>query len=253
MEDLRDAVHSVGNKFILVIGGYGISTQEFAVIGASSTARKAFAKNVRKFLVEEDIDGVDIDWEFPNGKTGYENFRKMIEALKDELTTLGKTVSIAINPDYVDVMNSSFLNSADFVNVMTYDLTGQDHSPSNAKDWMKALVSKGAKKEKLTFGVPFYGKSSGGFGTVALQYRDLYAEGKMDNDENTTSFTGKIGTENFTNFKMYYNGPDRIYDKTKWARDNDYGGIMIWDINQDIDFDKSGSLLRAVAKANGTL
>jgi GH18 family chitinase len=244
MQDLRDATHSAGAKFILVLGGYGISTPEFATLAASSTARNNFAINIKNYLVTHNIDGVDVDWEFPNGNAGYENFRLLIEALKSQLTPLGKTVSIAINPDLMSNMSTVFLKSADFVNVMTYDLTSQDHAPLNAYQKMEALSSKGVDKANLTYGVPFYGRNQGGYGGIARIYSYLYGLGKMANNVNSTSVNGTT---------YYYNGPDRISAKTTWAKDNGYGGIMIWDINHDIAFSNSSSLLRAIANANGTL
>ena len=109
---------------------------------------------------------------------------------------------------------------------------------------MTGLVSKGATKGNLTYGVPFYGRNQGGYGGVAAIYRDLYNSGNMANSANSTFYNGQT---------YYYNGPDRIAAKTTWAKDNNYGGIMIWDINQDVEFANSASLMRSIANANGTL
>jgi chitinase len=244
MKAMRNNAHAVGAKFILVIGGYAIGTAEFAAMANNSSARINFAKQIKNYVVANDIDGVDIDWEFPNAASGYENFRLMIEELKKELHPHNKSVSIAINPDLMKDMSSAFLNSADFVNVMTYDLTGQDHAPLSAKDKMTALVARGAKKNQLTYGVPFYGRNQGGYGGKAAIYSALYASGSMANSANSVNYQG---------LTYYYNGPTRIAEKTKWAKDNGYGGIMIWDINQDVAFSSGASLMRAIAQANGSL
>lgn len=253
MKAMRDNAHAVGVKFILVIGGYGIGTSEFAAMANSSSARKTFANELKNYVVANDIDGVDIDWEFPNGASGYENFRLMVEELKTALHPHNKSVSIAINPDLMKDMSSAFLQSPDFVNIMSYDLTGQDHAPLSAKDKMEELVSKGAQKNELTYGVPFYGRNTGGYGGKAVIYRELYSFGKMDNGTNSVSYTGNVEGADVKDMTIYYNGPDRIYEKTKWAKDNGYGGIMIWDLNQDIEFGNGASLMRAIANANGTL
>lgn len=54
-EDLRRMVS---------IGGWGVS-EWFSDIAATPETRRAFAAAVVDFLVEHDLDGVDLDWEFP--------------------------------------------------------------------------------------------------------------------------------------------------------------------------------------------
>ena len=37
----------------------------FSVLAKSDEARKAFAEDCKKFCIQYNLDGIDMDWEFP--------------------------------------------------------------------------------------------------------------------------------------------------------------------------------------------
>ncbi|MCR5719370.1 MAG: hypothetical protein K6F84_02290, partial [Lachnospiraceae bacterium] len=139
-------------KIGISVGGWTRSG-DFTTIGKSSSLRKTFAKNVTKFVDDLGFDFVDIDWEYPtdyrdpdpkgNGVSidegchgapeDGENFVLLMEDIRSELDKLeasnGKhyelSSAMSASPSFMDVIDyKRLLKSADFVNMMTYDMNG---------------------------------------------------------------------------------------------------------------------------------
>jgi len=91
---------------------------------------------------------------------------------------------------------------------------------------------RGWPKEHVLLGVPFYGKDfdqGGGqyisYSDILKQYPDAYKADRVNN--------------------IYYDGISTIAEKTQYVVDNDFSGIMIWEITQDSKVD-STSLLSSI-------
>lgn len=139
-------------KRIVAFGGWAYSTEPAtynimrqAILDNAST----FAQNIAKFLQDEGLDGVDIDWEYPgapdikvNGRVigqegdgrGYYNFLK---TLKDKVGP-SKSVSIAAPASFYYLKAfpiDRIANVIDYIVYMTYDLHGQwDAGKPNSYD-----------------------------------------------------------------------------------------------------------------------
>lgn len=57
---------TTGTKLVLAIGGATAGTAVFKQIAATVASRARFAKNVLNLIVNNGLDGIDIDWEFPD-------------------------------------------------------------------------------------------------------------------------------------------------------------------------------------------
>ena len=56
-------------KIIAAIGGWG--ADGFSDAALTPTSRYNFARNVNQLVSDYDLDGIDIDWEYPgNGASG---------------------------------------------------------------------------------------------------------------------------------------------------------------------------------------
>ncbi|EGV61073.1 hypothetical protein CANTEDRAFT_116318 [Yamadazyma tenuis ATCC 10573] len=175
----------VSQKKVVSFGGWDFSTSTstyeiFRNIVSTSTSRSNFASQVVQLISDYDLDGVDLDWEYPaetgiadipddysgNGK----KFLSLIKTIKGSLPS-GKTLSVAIPATYNYLKNypvADMQSYVDYFVFMTYDLHGtwddstttgvQCHTDLTAiSDAMLMLDKAGVKMWKLVGGIATYG------------------------------------------------------------------------------------------------
>jgi GH18 family chitinase len=98
-----------GFKKILSFGGWDFSTSpqtyHFFRLGVSSSNRQGFANNVVQFLKDNNLDGLDFDWEYPGEpdidgipqgtKEDADGCLEFLKLVKQKLPQ-GKTLPIAL-------------------------------------------------------------------------------------------------------------------------------------------------------------
>lgn len=126
-------------KICLSIGGWGAGN--FSEAASTSKHRNNFIQSVLEILRDYNLDGVDLDWEYPtNGGAGIssscndrENFTILMTELRAALDTLkaenGKEYILSFaagaGEDLVSCIDHAKLKKiCDFVNIMTYDMGG---------------------------------------------------------------------------------------------------------------------------------
>jgi chitinase len=130
--------HAAGKRVKLSIGGWTGSTY-FSTICASSSARKTFVKNILAAYNSYNLDGIDIDWEYPgvqgagnNAVSGSDsaNFLTFLQELRAALPN-GALISLATQVwpfadsngrPMTDV--SGFAAVIDWILIMNYDVWG---------------------------------------------------------------------------------------------------------------------------------
>ncbi len=100
---------------------------------------------------------------------------------------------------------------------------------ANVDYWLQ----RGLPKSKAILGVPFYGY---GFGDDSRQ-------GGVGYDQIIAKYPAGLDVDKIGN-TIWYNGIPTIRAKTKYARDQQLGGVMIWSLDNDGKGDKS--LLKAI-------
>lgn len=116
-------------KFVLSIGGWGAGG--FSNMAMTERGRRDFAESVGKVMDEYNLDGVDIDWEYPCNDSAEidadlrdrENFTHLMAALRR--VAGNRIVSIAAGGgDYFvrDTEMDKVAKICDYVQIMTYDL-----------------------------------------------------------------------------------------------------------------------------------
>lgn len=177
-------------KILISIGGWTWSgTFSDAVL--TPEGRKLFARTATDIVADYDLDGVDIDWEYPGfgGLKGNvvrpedkQNYTLMFESLREALDSLaGKTgkkylLTTAVG-GFGKFVEHTEMDRAqqylDFVNLMTYDYypntvavhhtnlyPSDKYTPSESADAaFKAFVQAGVPAEKLVMGVAFSARS----------------------------------------------------------------------------------------------
>ena len=234
-------------KIYISIGG-GYLTDEQASIWSNSIDikdnRPIIINEIVNFVVDNSLDGVDVDLEWQYVTSGYSNF--VIE-LKSALSAKGKSMTAALpGTTKFDNITEEALQTFDFINIMAYDFTGpwnptasgQHSSYNNAVESINFWKNTGISQSKLTLGVPFYGYD-------------------FSNSSNVTSFTfgQMVSTNNsyseIDNVDMkFYNGRPTIKSKVKLASEQ-VSGIMIWELGQDSFSDYS--LLKTIHKEYNNL
>ncbi|KAI9148911.1 Killer toxin subunits alpha/beta [Paramyrothecium foliicola] len=185
-----------GVKKIASFGGWGFSTNPTtfrilrqAVLPAN---RATFVNNLVNFVKEHNLDGIDLDWEYPgapdmpdipppsNPDEGLSYYQTLAE-LKQKLGT-GKTVSFAAPASfhYLKSFPMKKMGEAlDYIIYMTYDLHGQwdygnkwttpncangnclrSHvNETETKDALAMITKAGVPSGKVVVGVSSYGRS----------------------------------------------------------------------------------------------
>jgi chitinase len=134
------------------VGGWSKSG-DFSVVCASDSLRGTLVTNILKFVKYENLDFVDIDWEYPNtprdpdlcdnsrdegtpkaNPADRANYIKLLQDLRKGLDAQGKelgktyelTVALPAAPNKLDagIDIEGLFEIVDFANVMTYDLYG---------------------------------------------------------------------------------------------------------------------------------
>ena len=194
---------------------------------ANSQDRPKLIDKIIEFVLENKLDGVDVDLEWSHVTQGYSDF--VIE-LKKELSIHGKGMTAAFPSETkFSQISDQALAVFDFINIMVYDYTGSwnpsepgQHSSYNHAErginYWKNIV--GIAGEKLTLGVPFYGYNFLNSTTV-----ESFTYGSMVASNTLNSERDQVGNK-------YYNGRPTIASKVKLAAQN-LSGIMIWELGQD--------------------
>ncbi|OQV16969.1 Chitotriosidase-1 [Hypsibius exemplaris] len=169
-------------KILLSVGGWTLSQQLIAV---SSTAenRRTFAISAVSNLRYWELDGLDIDWEYPDAAMKHQYSELLLElrsAFEKESRQSGQArlaLAAAVHFTSDGGYDGRVLNQTlDFVNVMTYDLHGAwvkdkvghqaplfkgpfgAHSKESVSAVARAWEHLGVTKSKLVIGLPMYGR-----------------------------------------------------------------------------------------------
>ncbi|MFI5162548.1 MAG: glycoside hydrolase family 18 protein [Sphingobacteriales bacterium] len=176
-------------KVLISIGGWG-GSRFFSDAVFTDTAREAFAASAVAIVRKYNLDGVDIDWEYPNDigagnifrVEDKHNYTLMFQKLRLDLDTLEKQSGRKLQLTAAVGGFNRFLKLTemgqvakylDFVSLMTYDLAQDSlhiilhHTNLYASKGYKTLCSAdfavkdfeaaGVPANKLVVGVAFYG------------------------------------------------------------------------------------------------
>jgi chitinase len=193
---------------LVSVGGWLWSTH-FSDVVLTAQSRTIFIQSVMEFLKRYDLDGLDIDWEYPGmpgaghpyRKEDKENFTLLLKELRsrfhaDTAANHGKlylTIAAGASDEFLEHTEMAKAQTyLDTVNLMAYDYyePGSDattghHAPlyTNPEDPKKvsadnsvqAFEKAGVPASKIVLGVPFYGHV---WGQVPDHDHGLFQAGK---------------------------------------------------------------------------
>ncbi len=191
------------------------------MMAAKPESRSAFIQNLKAFVEEYQLDGADIDWEYPDAGESSQNFLALIKELRAALPDKLLTTAVVSYGDNALGIHPESLELFDFVNVMTYD--GPDHG--TMEQFEKGLAywsERGLPKEKIVMGMPFYS-----------HVKDSSAEGvtfaKLVQTDPTAA---QVDEFDYYGMTEVYNGIPTVQAKTRMAMDK-ASGVMFWALDHD--------------------
>jgi len=244
-----EKAHADDCQVFIALGGWSYKgkalVSTFEKIGASDQLRGNLVKNIVEFVLENDLDGVELDWEHPN-EGSIKNYEKLAVELAAALKVEGKVLTAALNgawsttagPEVSKLMTNTCLDSFDFICVMAYDMNNEEHSPLwFAGTSISYWLNRGVAADKIVVGLPLYARPSW------IQYRHL-----VDLDEEN-AYLDYIETKPL---ESYYNGLNTLREKTLIAL-RKAGGVMLFDVNEDTSNETSVvSMIDETIKNAGT-
>lgn len=241
--DLEYAVKKVNQQdvkvFISLAGGsIDESTKKYWNKYLQPNNRSGFVRKITEFVVDNKLDGVDVDIENNVLDVIGDLYEPFVVELREALHSYGKGITSAMYPISVHkAITDGSIKAFDFINVMVYNLRGLwnldnpgPHSPySFVNDaYIFWNARKGVPQDKLVLGMPFYGwdftrKRSWRYNEiVSIDPNNAYS----DNVE-----------------QIYYNGIPTIIKKIGFAK-RSFSGVMFWQLRHDTSDELS--LLTAV-------
>src|SRR5437773_1213679 len=190
-------------KILISIGGWTWS-KNFSDAVLTDTSTHNFASSAVAIVAKYNLDGIDIDWEYP-GMIGDSNtyrpedkqhYTILFRDLRQELDSLSKiarmkyyiTTAVGGSQDYIDHTEMDRVSQyTDYINVMSYDyadgsdsfsshhtnlyVSSADAGQYSAHRSIQAFINAGVPASKIVIGVAFYGK---GFQMLSTANNGLY-------------------------------------------------------------------------------
>lgn len=183
-----------GLKILLSVGGWERSGG-FSDAAADEDSRNIISKSAAELVAEQDLDGIDLDWEFPvaGGKEGTahraedrENYTLLLKKMRETLDVKGEEegkryLLAAAVPPGRDLLNSfqpaAISAAVDYLFFMGYDLQGPWDSVAgfnapldfpgpgedstrytdSVREGVESWIEAGVPPDKLVLGMPLYG------------------------------------------------------------------------------------------------
>ncbi|QAT42625.1 glycosyl hydrolase family 18 protein [Aminipila luticellarii] len=232
LAEVVSKAHGDGCKVYIALGGWSYEgvplAATFEKVAADNTLRSKLTDSVVQFTLDNNLDGVEIDWEHPNAGT-IGSYEKLVVELSKALKAKGKSLTAAVNgawsttagPEVSKLMTDTCLNAFEFINVMGYDMNNEEHSPlwfgnTSINYWL----NRGVPADHIVLGMPLYARPSW------MQYRSLVEQDEANAYKDYAATSPNVS---------YYNGLSTLREKTSIALKK-AGGVMFFDVNEDVDW-----------------
>ena len=199
---------------------------------------RVLEKNIVEVLEKYDFDGVHFDYEYPITDEAWHYFNKFLVSLRLALRD-DYTLGIALSTWNISLTLGA-VSAIDTLELMTYDYVDANGKHATYEDTVaqiEQLKNSGVPASKINIGLPFYSRPTD-LSPYWYGYNSCFD--KMTED-------GWYHCDEI-NKDFWFNTPEVISQKTQYAIDNGYGGVMIWHYSCDFPSSQEGSLLRAIGE-----
>ncbi|OMP85926.1 Endochitinase 1 [Diplodia seriata] len=179
-------------KILLSIGGWTYSSN-FAAPASTAAGRQRFAQSSVQLLKDLGLDGLDVDWEYPQDDAQARDLVLLLQETRRELDAYAAQLrNSGANPNarfllsiaapagpqnYVKLHLGAMAQHLDFINLMAYDFAGSwdscaghqanlyacHHNPNctpfNAEQAISYYCQNGVPHSKMVIGMPLYGRA----------------------------------------------------------------------------------------------
>ena len=244
-------------KVLLSIGGWGASN--FSEMAADDTHRKNFCINCLEVVEKYNLDGIDLDWEYPTSSSAgissslddTRNFNYLVKELR---AVLGEnrllTMASSANAKYVDFKTA--VKYLDFVNIMTYDmgkppyhnagLYASSMTKRSCDESVRLHVAAGVPYDKLVLGIPFYGHGNEVEFPEDIDYNDVCIEGYVECWDEEAKVPYLVNS--FGEMILTYDDEISVGIKADYVISKGLCGAMYWSVGDD---DDAWSLSKAIS------
>lgn len=276
---LITAVHNGGKKVLIALGGWGHEAG-FIPVATNPVIRSTFIESLMNFVIQNGYDGVDLDWEFPTNTAQRDSLTSLVREIRAALDEVDSSylVTMAVpisnwSGQWIDFQK--LLPSIDWFNAMAYDIHGSwtNHAGHNAPLYAPPTdfdgsahqgiqylnISRGVPKNKITLGVPFYGKQFTASAMYGAQtgVSDLTYTTVLTRIQSGWTYTwddvSKVPYLSNVSKTAVITFDDTVslINKCKYIKDNGISGIMVWALGQDVAGTKQ-PLLEAIGNSLNT-
>ena len=244
-------------KILLSIGGWG--SGRFSEMAADEKNRRHFAEDCRRVIDEFELDGIDIDWEYPTSNVARissspgdtKNFTLLMHDIREAIGS-AKLLTLASDASASHIDFRGIDPYINFVNIMAYDMGMPPHHHAalyrselagtvTSEEAVDAHLKAGVPGNKLVLGMPLYGKGDREL-IGAVDYKSLERQTKFpvkwDNVAQVPYLVNSKGEMVYT-----YENPKSIAIKCRYILNRDLLGGMYWAYDSD---DEEGILLKTV-------
>ena len=213
---------------------------------------ESIADKIVAFAEKYDLDGVDIDWEYPASKADWRCYDAFIARLDEGLQAVkpGAILSAALSA-WALGMTGETLGRFDQIQFMAYDgrdTDGYQSSLQQAQEGLQQFIGKGVDPGKINIGIAAYGRPLNG-SPFWKAWRDLETANYWD-----SKYYNVLDSDYQTpNHGQVYDGtfcaPALAGDKTAYALFSGAGGVMVFRVACDKTMDDPNSVARGIENA----
>lgn len=259
-------------RIVLSVGGWGAGG--FSAMAMTAAGREAFAQSCLEAAERYELDGIDIDWEYPcSGQAGIdwapqdrENFTLLLQALRDKIGPRSLSIAAGAGEYFVrDTEMDKVARIVDYVQIMTYDMrngfTRQaghhaalragkgDNSGLNTVSMVEMFRRAGVPPEKIVIGAAFYSRKWSGVedkDNGLCQPAQTGGQGGPRYSDITESFIAQNGYTKYWDEDaqaaylwngssfISYETPEAIALKCRYVKEAGLLGIMYWEHGCDL-------------------
>ncbi|MFB5660232.1 glycosyl hydrolase family 18 protein [Alteribacillus sp. HJP-4] len=249
--NLRNMVkeaHQEDTKAMLAVGGAehlegGGTYDYFKAAIYNPKSRAKLIDELIEISNEENLDGIDIDFEHPRTQKDAQYLAEFTEKLGEKLRASDKELSIAVFSKIDSetgkevpsvIYEPAMFHHVNHVNVMAYDghwsgeykaenLSPYPFTEKIVSYWSDLFNTHNISRGKLVLGVPFYGQPEDAKGSQ-ISYSNIISQDPANALRDKADIDGKV---------YHYNGEKTMRKKTELAHHNGFGGMMIWELGHD--------------------